>query len=134
MASNRLREHNSSKVVILDTSSIMMIFEFKIDLEDQLKDLLGSYKIYIPNSVKDELIKHLKYGKEKKKKLAKPSLKYIEKYEILPSEGIADDDVIILALKYKGFIVTNDREIRKKAKNKSLKTIYLRSKKRLAIE
>jgi len=134
MASDRLWEHNSSKKVILDTSGIMMVFEFKIDLENQLRRVLGNFEIVIPSSVINELNSISKKGKEKKKTYAKLGLSYINNYRTKMTEGKADDDVLLLAEKYKGIIVTNDKEIRKKAKKKLIKTIYLRSKKYLVLE
>ena len=45
-----------------------------------------------------------------------------------------DDAVFYLAKKLQGIVVTNDRELRKRVKKKSLKTIYLRGKNKLAFE
>ena len=54
MASDWVRG-NRDIIIILDSNAIIMLFEFSINLEDQLTDLLGKYKIIIPRSVYNEL-------------------------------------------------------------------------------
>ena len=39
MASNRLWDNRDGKIVILDSSAIMMCFEFSIDLENELNKI-----------------------------------------------------------------------------------------------
>ena len=134
MASNRLREDRNRKTVILDSSAVMMLFEFSIDLEDELTRLLGKFHILIPRPIFEELKLLSKKGKGKKKLIAKPSLKLIKKYEIVNAEGNGDDAVLKLAKKFNGIVITNDRELRKRVKEISLQTIYLRDKSRLVLE
>ena len=80
MASNRIREDRKEKLVLLDCNAIMMLFEFSINLEDELQRLIGFYKIKIPISVQKELNILAEKGKNKQKKIAKPALKLIKKY------------------------------------------------------
>ena len=134
MASNRLRSNRDHKIVILDSNALMMLFEFSIDLEDELTRLLGKYKIVIPSPILEEIKYLSKDGKGKKKLIAKPTLELIKKYEIVDVEGNADDSVIILAKKLNGIVLTNDREIRKRAKENSLHNIFLRGKNKLVLE
>ena len=134
MASDRLRRDRAETIVVLDSSSILMVFEFSIDLEDELKRLLGRYKILVPKPIYDELVFLSINGKGKKKLIAKPALELIKNYEISNAMGLADDSVIYLANKNKGVVLTNDRDIRKKAKEKHLQTIYLRGKSKLVLE
>ncbi|MCK4365864.1 MAG: hypothetical protein KAW45_07415 [Thermoplasmatales archaeon] len=134
MASNRLREDRNGKTVILDSSAVMMLFEFSIDLEDELTRLLGKFHIVVPRPIFEELKLLSKKGKGKKKAIAKPSLELIKKYEIVNAEGNGDDAVLMLAKKLSGIVTTNDRELRKRAKESSLQTIYLRGKSRLVLE
>ncbi|KYK32751.1 MAG: hypothetical protein AYK22_07080 [Thermoplasmatales archaeon SG8-52-3] len=134
MASDRLWRNPKERTVILDSSSIMMPFEFSIDLEDELIRLVGKVNIIIPKPIFDELISLSKNGKDRKKHLAKPALDLIKNYKIIDSEGKGDDSVLFLAKKLKAIVVTNDRELRKRVKKESLKTIFLRGKKRLVLE
>jgi rRNA-processing protein FCF1 len=112
----------------------MMVFEFSINLEDELTRLLGKYHIIIPKPIHDELTYLAQHGTGKKRQIAKPSLDLIKNFEILDSEGDADDSVLFLAKKHNGVVVTNDKNLRKRAKNVSLKTIFLRGKQRLMLE
>ena len=134
MASNRLWRNPKARLVILDSSSIMMLFEHSINLEDELARLLGKVNIIVPKQIVDELIFLSKYGKGRKKRLAKPSLDLIKKYKIIESEGKGDDSVLLLAKKLNSIVVTNDRNLRNRLKESSLQTIFLRGKKRLVLE
>jgi len=135
MALNRLRRDKGSIIVVIDTSAIMMLFEFSIDLKKELTHLLGKYKIIVPQEVVDELEFLSINGKGKKKQIAKPALKLAGSYEFIASESKnADDAVINIAKKYNGVVFSNDKELRKKAKLKNLKTIFLRSKNHLMLD
>ncbi|MDH7517431.1 MAG: DNA-binding protein [Candidatus Thermoplasmatota archaeon] len=136
MASDRLWGDRIHKVVILDSSAIMMLFEFSIDLENELTRLLGSHAVVVPKAVVDELdflAKKEQAGKKKMK--AKAAIKLIEKYEIVDvkSEN-ADDSIIELAKETDGVVVTNDTELRKRLKELSVPIIFLRAKKKLVME
>ena len=59
------------KTVILDTSAILMLFEFSIDLEDELIKLLGRFHILVPSPIIEELKLLSKHGNGKKVNLLK---------------------------------------------------------------
>lgn len=134
MAPNRVRRSRAGKTVILDSSAAMMPFEFMIDLEDELARLLGSFHIVVPSSVYEELVFLSNEGKGRKKRLAKPALDLIKDYKIVDTKDKPDDAVLNLAIKLNGIVLTNDKQLRKRAKKKSLKTIYLRGKHKLVLE
>jgi len=134
MASNRLRGSRATTKVVLDSSAAMMPFEFMINLESELSRILGSFKIVVPSSVYEELIFLSKHGKGRKKRLSKPALDLIKDYEIVETKTQADDAVLDVAIKLNGIVFTNDKELRKRAKKNSLKTLYLRGKHSLAME
>lgn len=134
MASNRLWRDPKGKIVILDSSSILMLFEFSIDLEDELTRLLGKFQILIPRPISDELIFLSKHKKGKKNLNAKSALDLVKKYEISEADGRGDDSVLFLAKKHNGIVVTNDKDLRRRAKELNLKTIYLREKSRLLLD
>ena len=136
MASNRLWRNREGKIVILDSSAIMMCFEFNIDLEDELTRLLGKYQIIIPKPIVDELEFLAKHGSGKKKRIAKPALDFVKRYEIseLQTNEKGDDAVIYFAQKLSGMVVTNDRELIMRLRELLIKVIYLRGKKRLVFE
>ena len=135
MASYRLWGDKIHKTVILDSSAVLTLFEFSIDLEKELTRLLGSYHIVIPTPIVRELEFLSENGRGEKKAKAKASLKLIKKYDaIYVDEKRGDDSILVLAKKINGIVVTNDKELRNRLKKLSLSVIFLRSKKKLAME
>ena len=80
MASNRIWGDRGEKIVILDSSAIMMLFEFPVNLEDQLTELIGKHLVIVPKPIVKELMFLSQKGKGKQKTKAKAALKIIEKY------------------------------------------------------
>jgi rRNA-processing protein FCF1 len=111
-----------------------MLFEFSIDLEDELTRLVGKHHIILPSPIVEELRFLSEHGKGKQKPNAKAALELIKRYETVDEQGTGDDSVLLSAQRHEGIVLTNDRELRKRAKSASLKTIYLRGKNRLALE
>ena len=134
MAFNRLRRNREEKTVILDTSAILMLFEFSIDLEDELIKLLGRFHILVPSPIIEELKLLSKHGNGKKRQNAKAALELINRYDKVEEKGTGDDSVLFLAKKFDGIVLTNDRNLRKRVKDASLQTIFLRGKQRLVLE
>ena len=136
MASNRLWRNREGKIVILDSSAIMMCFEFSIDLEDELTRLLGKCHITVPKPIIEELEFLAKQEKGRKKRIAKPALDLAKRYDVSELDTIekGDNAVIYFAQELSGIVVTNDRELRKRLREISVNVIYLRGKKRLVLE
>ena len=135
MASDRIWGNRSEKTVILDSNAVMMLFEFQINLEDELVKLIGKNKIIIPKTIRDELDFLSKNAKGKKRINAKASLELIKKYKIV---GIdvknADESVYQLAKQTGSYVLTNDKELRQRLKKISTPVIFLRAKKKLQVE
>ena len=134
MAFNRLRRNREGKTVILDTSAILMLFEFSIDLDNELIRLLGRFQILVPSPIIEELKFLSKHGNGKKRQNAKAALELINRYEKVEGKGSGDESVLFLAKKFNGIVVTNDRDLRKRVKDASLQTIFLRGKQKLVLE
>ena len=118
MASNRLWGNTDKKIVILDSSAIMMLFEFSINLEDELTRLLGKYCIIVPKPILEELEFLSTHGRGRSKSVAKPALDLIKKYDVVEvDESVKGDDAVFhLAQKLQGIVVTNDRALRNRLK------------------
>ena len=119
------------KRIILDTNFLMLFGKFRIDLEKELERIsFGPYRIFTLSSVVQELNK-IASSKGEAGKNAKVALKLIEskKIKIIESSGKVDDALLKMADE-NTIIATNDIELRKKLKTK---TIYLRAKKHLAV-
>ena len=134
MAFDRLRRNREEIAVILDTSAILMLFEFPIDLDDELIRLLGRFHILIPTPIIEELRLLSKQGNGIKRQNAKAALELINRYEVVAGKGSGDDSVLFIAKKLNGIVLTNDRNLRKRVKDASLQTIFLRGKHRLVLE
>ena len=135
MASDRIRGDPKEKIAVLDSSAILMLFEFSIQLDDELLRLLGRCRIVVPKPVVRELQVLLEKGTGKKRRLAKPALKLIASYESVDVDAKnGDDSVLLLAEKLHGAIVTNDRELRLRAKKQFIPVVFLRGKQVLCLE
>jgi uncharacterized protein len=135
MASDRVRGDQGYRVVVLDSSAALMPFEFSIDLEAELKRLLGAILIVVPLSVDKEL--HLLAAREsgERKGRVQAALKFLDRYERAGVEGLsADDAVMMVALKRKGVAVTNDTKLRQRLRDVGVPVVFLRGKQQLALE
>lgn len=133
MAFDWLRQYKD-KIILLDSNAVMMLFEFSINLEDELTRLFGKFKIIIPKTVIDELTFLSDHGKGRKKLIAKPALKLIEKYDVVDAIGFGDQAILDLAEKLNCIVLTNDKKLREKLKKLSLHSVYLRNKSKLVYE
>jgi rRNA-processing protein FCF1 len=135
MAFDRLWGDKIHKIVILDSSAFFMFFEFSVDWEKELFRLLDGYCIVVPTEVIKELEVLSKQTASERKQKAVASLKLAERYETVETiAGNADDAVIEAAKKMNGVVVTNDMELRKRLNHDSIPVIFLRGKKKLALE
>jgi len=123
-------------MILLDTNFILDLLKFKIHLEDELNRLLESnYEVAIIDNVEEELKKLSDRGN----RFAKLALKLLElgKIKKIKVNNKSDTDNIMLNMCKENediIIATNDVNLRKKIKEVSRKTIYIRSKKHLAID
>jgi hypothetical protein len=113
--------------VILDTNALLMPFEMKINLDLAVRDVLGDVRFIVPGPIIGEL-KHLK------NKYSKVALSLARRYDIIPTEASGDASIIELAEKTGAFVLTNDRELRNKLRERGVPLIYLRSGNHLVAE
>ncbi len=123
------------RAVVLDTNALMMPYQFGINIEKELNRLLGICRIIIPRTVVEEM-ERLAEEEGEVGRAAKLGLSIIKKkgFRLVETENKGDDGVIETALKMDAAIVTNDKELKKKAKKYNLPVIYLRGGNRLEIE
>jgi hypothetical protein len=113
--------------VVLDTNTLMMPFQFKVDLEGELVRHLGAVEIYVPQACIEELSRL-------DDRKAKAALQLAKRFKVVASTGKGDEAVLAVALQLKAVLVTNDAELRRRAKGVGLKVAYLRGKDRLEVE
>lgn len=126
MASNRIRRNINTPIVILDTSAVLTPFEFSIDIEQELYRLLGRVSICIPQSVFLELEQLYARNNSKTSQKAKAALCWIKRFSIIPTTNPGDAGVIEAAVQTKATVVTNDKELRRRLKQKHIPIITLR--------
>ena len=135
MAFDRAWGDKIHKTVILDSSAILMFFEFSVDWEKELSRLLDGYCIVVPTEVIKELELLSRQTASARKRKASAALILAKRYQ--KTETIAenaDDAVIEAAKKTHGVVVTNDTELRKRLNHDSIPVIFLRGKKKLALD
>ncbi len=136
MASDRVRGNSNVTLVFPDTNAIFSIFEFSIDLESELTRLLGAHKIMIPEAVIHEIALIRKKGTGNQKKVARPALEFIKKYPVFSHSSFnsADDALVQIGLENNAVVVTNDKKLRDRLKEKKIARIFLRGKQQLFFE
>lgn len=108
------------RTVVLDTNALLMPFEVKLNLDLEIRRLLGDVRVVVPGPMVGEL-------KRCGAKHSKVALALARKYEILQTENDGDDAIIELAQRLGAFVVTNDKELRSRLRTLKIPLIYLRS-------
>ncbi|MBE6523114.1 MAG: twitching motility protein PilT [Thermoplasmata archaeon] len=115
------------QTVVLDTNALLMPFEIKMNLDLALRDLLGEVRIVVPGPLVGEL-KHMDH------RYAKAAIALARKYEIIPTEYTGDNAVVEMAAKTGGYVLTNDKELRRRLRKEGVPIIMLRSGTHLVID
>ncbi|MGD0056694.1 MAG: PIN domain-containing protein [Methanomassiliicoccales archaeon] len=113
--------------VVLDTNALLMPFEFSLNLDFELRGLLGDYEILVPGPVVGEL-------KRSKSRFARAALEFSRRYSIVETEKQGDDGVADVAARLGAFVLTNDVELQRKLRKMKIKTIRLRSRSHLVLD
>ena len=125
------------KAAVLDTNVLIYIFTQKADVLDQLREL-GFRKFLIPERVYEELRNLCISLTGKERKAAKLALKLIEsckECEVVESEAVGTDSALLqVAKKYNATLITNDKNLRRRANEEGIETGYLRELKFIEIE
>ncbi|HEC76237.1 MAG TPA: twitching motility protein PilT [Thermoplasmatales archaeon] len=123
------------RAVVLDTNALMMPYQYGINIEKELTRLLGICRIIVPRTVVEEIEK-LSEGEGKIGRAAKLGLSIIKKrgFRLMETENVGDDGVLETAIKMDAAILTNDKELKNKARELNLPIIYLRGGTRLEME
>lgn len=124
--------------VVIDTNFFMAVFQFKIDILDELKKVVPSYKLTTPIFVISEL-EGLKTNKNQNiRKQATMALKIaksgdVEIMDVSTLNGESVDDALLRISKSK-ILATNDIQLKKRAKEASIQVAYIRQKRYVAID
>lgn len=115
------------KAVVLDANAILMPFQFKVNLDNELKRLFGEIPVFVPSSVLGELANSMD-------KNAKAGLALARKYHIVETELRGDDAVLDIAQRRDAAVVTNDKELIARLRDRHLPVVRLRSRKYLVVD
>lgn len=108
------------RAVVLDTNALLMPFEVKLNLDLEIRRLVGNARVVVPGPMVGEL-------KRCGAKHSKAAISLARKYEIIHTEKDGDEAIIELATKLDAFVVTNDKELRSRLRALKIPLIYLRS-------
>ena len=129
---------NEPLKVILDSNALFVPLEFKIDIFEELGQLLKRNAEFILLSPVKHELEVLAAGESPKiRRQASFALHSAEKCKLVAVEyrGETTDDVIIrVAKKWNSPVFTNDRVLKRRLRDISVPVIYLRQKSRLDID
>ncbi len=105
---------------MLDANALMMPFQFRMNLDREIRRLLGEIRILVPSSVLGELSRL-------RTREAKAALALGHRYEVVRTELAGDDAVLDVAIRNNAAVVTNDKELISRLKEAGLPAVRLRS-------
>lgn len=117
------------RIIVADANALIAPFKLKFNIDSELTRLFGIYQILVPEPIIGELEKLATTNMN-----AKAALKLARSREIRPTRSSGDNSVLELAKKVKGFVMTNDRELIKRARQKKLRVIRVKENGKLAPE
>ncbi len=115
------------KSIVLDANALLMPFQFKVNLDRELKRLFGDVPILVPSSVLGELGNALD-------KNARAALALARKYHIAETELSGDDAIMDVAMRHESAVVTNDRELIRRLRAERVPIVRLRSERYLVAD
>ncbi len=115
--------------VLLDANALMMPFQFSLDLEEELKRLLGDYEVLVPSSVLREL-----EGLSKTDGRARAALELASRYRVVEVPGEGDQAIFSAAVERSSAVLTNDSKLRRRLRRADIPVIYLRGRSKLQAE
>jgi rRNA-processing protein FCF1 len=129
---------NEPLKVILDSNALFVPLEFKIDIFEELGQLLKRNAEFILLSPVKQELEVLAAGESPKiRRQASFALHLAEKCKLVAVEDLGEttDDVIIrVAKNWNSPVFTNDRALKRRLRDISVPVIYLRQKSRLDID
>jgi len=132
METDRSR-NNKVRCAVVDTNVLMYIYLNKADVIGQLREL-GFNKFFVTASVKRELEKLESSLRGKEKVAARFALKLLDHFEIVETESEGDSSLLEAAQKHGCVLITNDKELKRRAKQMGIPVGYLKEDKRVFVE
>jgi rRNA-processing protein FCF1 len=114
------------RALVIDANGLLMPFQFRINIDTEVRRLLGDVRVLIPRSVLGEL-----EGMDTKESRA--ALALATKYETVDTRLSGDDAVMDVAEKHSAAVLTNDRELIERLRARSIPVLRLRSERFLVL-
>ena len=118
-----------SRTVLLDANALLMPFQFRLNLEAELRRLLGEVDIAVPTPVLEEVRLLATHDRR-----ARAAERLAAKYRSVEGHGSADDAILDLALALHAVVVTSDQPLLDRLKREGVPRVFLRSRSHLALE
>ncbi len=142
MEAHRLGYVKILKKVIIDSNILMQSIKYGINIKQAVEDaLIMRCEIYVPEIVVKELKRKARHCKFLEKKLAEKALQVIQEQKInilkheIPEHVKTDDIILSLTSRERGILITNDRELRRKARRLNIPVGFLNiEEKRVIVE
>jgi rRNA-processing protein FCF1 len=114
----------------------MMAAQFPMDLVEELERVLPSYQLYVPTLVLGELENIQRRSRGKNKTAASIALKFarsppFQLKKVDRKKGEKVDDALLRISKV---LCTNDRELKRRAREKGISVVYLRQRRYLTLD
>lgn len=117
------------RTVLLDANALLMPFQFRLNLEAELRRLLGDVDIAVPTPVLEELRLLATHDRD-----ARAAERLAGKYRAIEGHGSADDALLELAPSLHAVVVTNDQPLLDRLKEEGVPRAFLRSRSHLVLE
>ena len=121
--------------VLLDANALMMPFQFRVDIFDELRNLIGAYEPLILTEVIQEL-KGLSQGRGRGGSAARSALLLSHRCLETGSgfiDGTVDEKIVRFAAEQGCMVCTNDRDLRDSLLSRGIPVITLLPQKKLGI-
>lgn len=106
-----------------------MPFQFRINLETELRRLMGEVDLAVPTPVLEELRLLATHDRD-----ARAAERLAGRYRAVEAHGSADDALLELAASLHAVVVTNDQPLLDRLKREGLPRAYLRSRSHLVLD
>lgn len=120
-------------VVVFDTNALMLPFERRLSVESELERLVGPFEGLVPEPCLNELVRIASEEKGARRDGAKMALALAARYDMVPTEGPADQAALRLARERRAYLFTNDKGVLRAARSVGQPTIRLKGLSHLVI-
>jgi uncharacterized protein len=120
-------------LVVLDTNALLMPFERRVRIEEELERLLGPFEALVPTPCIQELERIASEERGGRRDRAKMALQYATRFQRVEHAPPADYAALRIAVERGACLFTNDAELVKRAHRQGVRVIRLKGLSHLVI-